>query len=308
MSDLTSRPYAGESDRALLHAVIGARPAARRGDFPSLADLAEMLSVPEVADNIQLWLDAGGQPLGFAIVEPRYDNLYFDVVPAAGFAAVGAAMVAWGVERQRQLKQGEASLITLDTDCREDDTTRRALLDRLGFVPLPQVTVSMVRPLDRPVADPILPPGYTLRSVSGPEEDAAWVRLHRTAWQTGHMTLEERRAMTAEPGYDRALDLVITAPDGALAAYCVGAIYAGENALTGQRVGYLDPVATHPAHQRRGLARALLCVGLQRLQERGMAAARLGTTGGNTAMLKAAEAVGFTVEARKFWLQKALDS
>ena len=61
--------------------------------------------------------------------------------------------------------------------------------------------------------------------------------------------------------------------------------------------GYTDPVATHPAFQRRGLARALLLTGLQLLKQRGVDTAVLSTWGENTAMQQTAKSVGFGVQS-----------
>ena len=65
------------------------------------------------------------------------------------------------------------------------------------------------------------------------------------------------------PLYRRDLDLVAVAPDGSIAAFC--AIWFDD--VT--RSAYFEPVATVPAHQRRGLAKALMSEGLQRLQRMG---------------------------------------
>jgi ribosomal protein S18 acetylase RimI-like enzyme len=78
-----------------------------------------------------------------------------------------------------------------------------------------------------------------------------------------------------------------------LAAYCLCTISQEENALTGNKVGYTDPIGAHPDFQRRGLSRALLLTGLRLLKERGMERAALSTWGGNIAMQKTAESVGF---------------
>ena len=92
------------------------------------------------------------------------------------------------------------------------------------------------------------------------------------------------------------------APDGSLAAYCFCAIYAEENRLSGRSDGVTDPLATHPAHQGRGLARALLCAGMRLLQARGATCAVLGTSSDNLAMQAAARAAGYRVESERVWL------
>ena len=116
------------------------------------------------------------------------------------------------------------------------------------------------------------------------------------------MTVAERSRWMRAPGYDPALDLVAVAPDGSLAAYCFCAIQQEENRLTGRNDGVTDPLATHPRHQSRGLARALLCAGMARLQARGAERALLGTSSDNRAMQAAAQAVGYRIESERVWL------
>ena len=135
-----------------------------------------------------------------------------------------------------------------------------------------------------------------------------WVRLHRLAWGTENMTVEERRSMLQTPFYDPSLDLVVVAPAESLAAYCVCWFSAEENLLTGRKDGYTDPIATHPAYQRRGLARALLLSGLRLPKERGIETARMGAAHENLGMLCAAEGVGFRIESETLWFSKTVSN
>jgi predicted acetyltransferase len=70
--------------------------------------------------------------------------------------------------------------------------------------------------------------------------------------------------------YSRDLDLVAIAPDGAIAAFCT--IWIDD--VT--RSAYFEPVATVPAHRRRGLGKAVLTEGLQRIQRLGATTAFVG--------------------------------
>lgn len=63
--------------------------------------------------------------------------------------------------------------------------------------------------------------------------------------------------------YDPALDLAIETEDGSIAGYSMY-WYDPET-----RVGLVEPVRVHDAYQRRGLARAMVSVGLNRLVEAG---------------------------------------
>ncbi len=115
------------------------------------------------------------------------------------------------------------------------------------------------------------------------------------------MTIAERLTWMRSPDYDPTLDLVAVAADGSLAATCFCAIYKEANRLSGRNEGATDPVATHPAHQGRGLARALLCTGMAALAARGVERAVLGTSSDNLAMQAAARAAGYRVESERVW-------
>jgi mycothiol synthase len=130
------------------------------------------------------------------------------------------------------------------------------------------------------------------------------VVLHRAAFGTPHMTIEGQLSWMRMPEYDPTLDLVAVAPDGALAAYVLCSISKEENLLTGRRVGYTDPVATHPKFQGRGLAKALLVTGLNLLRQRGMEVAGLGTGSWNMAMQATAKSVGYRVASTTILFEK----
>jgi GNAT superfamily N-acetyltransferase len=100
------------------------------------------------------------------------------------------------------------------------------------------------------------------------------------------------------------MDLVIEAPDGRLAAYCVCTIDHANNQRTGRKVGATDPIATHPDFQRRGLAFALLLAGMALHKERGMNAAEMSITSANLPMLAAASKAGFRIVSRKYWFSR----
>jgi ribosomal protein S18 acetylase RimI-like enzyme len=130
------------------------------------------------------------------------------------------------------------------------------------------------------------------------------VALHRAAFGTENLTVEDRLSWMRVPEYDPALDLVVVAPDGILTAYCHCFISAEENARAGRSEGWTDPIATHPTYQRRGLASALLLEGMRRLRARGIETAVLGTSSENIAMQRAAASVGFRAAWTRIWFEK----
>jgi mycothiol synthase len=307
MIGCTDRPYADAPDlQAMIGLLIAARPAERIADYPSVVDLREMLGTSEGRANTRLWEGADGPLVGFAIVRATYGSLLFEVAPWAIDSDVVAQMIAWGEERVRSAEPGLDEPIVLRASSRDDNTGRMALLERYGFVRQDEHTLHMVRPLGEPIPEPQGPKGFVIRHVEGEHEVEALVALHRAAFGTQNLTVEARLSWMRTPEYDPALDLVAVAPDGVLAAYVFCSISHEENGLTGRKDGYTDPVATHPAFQRQGLARALLLTGFGLLKRRGMEHARTGTSSSNTAMQWTAKSVGFRIGSTTVFFAKQL--
>jgi len=301
---LTCHPYAAPHDLDVLLAFLRQiRPPERAADFPSAANLRELLSLTAVQANAALWRNAAGQLAAYALVD-HYNNLIFELDPQLASPDLPGEIIAWGVARRRSRLTEEDESPTLDASCSADNLEQIALLEAHGFVREPITSVHLARSLSEPIPQPVLPPGFTIRPTGGAAEAEAWVVLHRAAFGTEHMELEERLAMLAEPEYDPQVDLMAVAPDGRLAAYCMVQISRSENARTGRSEGYTDPVATHPDFQRRGLARALLLTGLHLLKDRGIATALMGTSSENAPMLATARSVGFVVVSTSVWFSK----
>ncbi len=304
-STFTTRRFAGNQDRlAIEHLLIACRPAGRLSDFPSPQDLYEIVAQLPERYRIELWEGPAGAAVGFAIVDLAYNNLYFEIVPETRDTPIAAEMIEWAGGCLVHDPQAAEPELTLDTACREDDAWRLALLQRHGFVPQPVRTLIYARPLAEAIDAPQLPAGFTIRGAGGEHEAEALVALHRAAFGTDNMTVEERLSMMRVPGYETELDLVAAAPNGSLAAYC----YCIVSHEDGTFVGFTDPVATHPAYQRLGLARSLLLEGMRKLQARGAVTAMLGTSSENLAMQRAAGSAGFHLAWAKVWLSKPLGS
>jgi ribosomal protein S18 acetylase RimI-like enzyme len=298
---IASRPYQGTVDQeAIIQLIARIRPRQRLADYPSVVDLQELFSLAEVQRRTRLWFQDPGRLAGYAFVDDL-SNLYWEADPESGSAFEGA-LLDWVIAEADQAAQERRQSDPPGISCRSDDRRRITLLEQRGFRGQPGA-LRLARSLEQPIPAPVLPPGFSLRPSRGAAEAEAWVALHRAAHQTELMTVERRLSITGVEDYDPALDLVAVAPDGRLAAYCVGSISRRENELTGCKAGYTDPAATHPDFQRRGLCRALLCAVMQLLRERGMETARLGTSRENQAMRLAAEGVGFRVESETFWYE-----
>ena len=127
----------------------------------------------------------------------------------------------------------------------------------------------------------------------------ALLTLHRAAFGTEKMTVELRQAMMNAPQYEMNLDLLAIAPDGSLAGFCICSL--DEN---NKSIGHTDPIGVHPLHQHKGLAKALVNVGISMLAKRGVKKVELGTSSENTAMQQLASSLHFSCYSEKIWFSK----
>lgn len=260
----------------------------------AIVDFEEAMQLPEVQSTLRIWRAADGSPAAFVYVD-AYANFWFEVADPAWLSPQREAdMVSWAVECIR--RRGEASL---DACCDVAWTWRRDLLLRQGFVAQAMRSLHYARPLTLPLAESPLPAGFLLRPVQGEDEVAALVELHRAAFGTDHMTVEERLAIMRAPGYLPTLDLVMVAPSGQLCAFCIG----GWDVE--QQQAYTDPIGVHPDFQGRGLGRAILTAALRHLtmaaEHPQQVVVKLGTSSENLAMQRLAEATGFSKVSETAW-------
>lgn len=292
---LTMRPFDGQDDlRAMIELTLAVRPRERMADFPGAVELGEMLARPAVSSQTRLWLE-GERLEAWGLVD-EWTNIHFaGREPAKRWAG---EMLAWaeGVARER----GEAELTA---NAAERDRARIALLRARGFELREERTLHYVRSLEEPLPEPALPPGFAIRPLREDEVEAAAL-LHRQAFGSEYMTVENRRAMMQGEVYRPEGDLMAVAPDGRLVGYTIASMSLVENAASGRMDGFTDPVAVHPEFRRLGLASALMAAGFRLLQGWGATRARLGTSSENVGMQRAAEAVGYRVESAMVWLGK----
>lgn len=158
------------------------------------------------------------------------------------------------------------------------DALRQDILARRGYAKQGDPEHQWRRQLDTPIPEVPLAPGYTIRSLGDGLELLERCYASGLGFHEGDIKIavENRddptwyRNIQTAPLYRRDLDLVAVAPDGAIASFCT--IWFDD--VT--RSAYYEPVATVPAHQRRGLSRALLTEGLRRLRRMGALVAGVG--------------------------------
>ena len=300
--EITTRPYSGAADQdAVLDLLRVCRAASRERCSPNVAQLrVSLLGSPPLdpTRNARLWEDAAGQVCGFAMIWRPRNHLVFFVHPEARRGAVEPLILAWAVKRAEEIGKGQGERIQLRVHRPAGDAGLITLLERHGFVREAGCSLRFTRPLDEPIPEPVLPPGFTIRAVAGEAEVEARVVLQRDAFGTSRQTVESRLAFMRDPAYILDLDLVAVAPDGTRAAFIVGGIEPDEDLPGGPRHGFTDPIGTRPSFRRLGLARALLLEASRRLQARGVEIVEVSTDSGNTATQALLASVGYHLAHR----------
>jgi mycothiol synthase len=136
-----------------------------------------------------------------------------------------------------------------------------------------------------------------VRNVRGDEDLEQRAAVANSAFGSNWHRVETVRVLQRAPTYRQDLDLVVVAPEGTFAAYCV--VWFGE----ANRLGWFEPVGTHPAHRRRGLAKAMMCEGLRRLRALGATVACVGC-GTDEAANRLYESAGFSDFERDYHWRK----
>jgi mycothiol synthase len=281
--------------------IQGMRDLMRRLSSKStVVDFEEQLLLSTVQSTLRCWKHKG-QLISFAFIDD-YNNLWFETEPESVYLdEVESEIVEWGIHCIKRINTGAASANTLDSTCPADHSQRIKMLEKYGFESQSIRSLYYSRSLNEPIPEFPLPQGYTIRCVHGKHEVEELVTLHRAAFGTDHMTIEQRLAMMSTPDYVPELDLVAVAPDGELAAFCVCGI-----SVLDKDYGTTDPIGTHPKAQRLGLGKAIVSEGLLRLKSCGAKSAKLGTSSENIAMQNLAASLGFICILEKRWFSKAV--
>jgi ribosomal protein S18 acetylase RimI-like enzyme len=296
---VSSRHYEDEHDLAdMQRLLMEARSRTDDWRYPHVGDLTFtyfMIACHlKPQEHIRLWHDDQGRLVGYAVLgeDPSFD---WQVVPECEWSGIETEAMAWAEMRlaelrRRDVQQWGGSLVS---GARQDNGRRRVFLGQHGFRYSGEFAeVNMLRSLDEPIHDAVLPAGHQIRAVGGAAEIPQRAAAHREVWQPwtdGNVSDEEYARFVQLPGYDRDLDVVAVAPDGLIAATVNGWMDPVN------RIGCLGQVGARPAYRRRGLTRAALLEALRRLQARGMRHACISTGVSNVPAIRLYESVGFEI-------------
>lgn len=181
-----------------------------------------------------------------------------------------------------------------------------AFAEAMGYAPV-RYHFEMRRDLREPIPDVPLPDGLEVRPVLLEHYRAIWdadAEAFQDHWDRAVVTEEDFERFLAEPDLDPSLWQVAWDGDE-VAGLIINGIYRNEIEKTGEKVGWLDSVATRRPWRRRGVAGALIARSLAVLRERGMDFAQLGVDNHSlTGALGLYESFGFKPTRTWMFLRK----
>jgi ribosomal protein S18 acetylase RimI-like enzyme len=194
----------------------------------------------------------------------------------------------------------------MDVWCHNDNDILASALTTGGFSPT--ADYQNQKRLDLTTAQlvmPSLPAEYRIRTMGTDltVTDQMGQLLNSTFRRNIHSGAEYRTFQQLAPSYRAEFDTVIYDSHGTLVAT------AGLTIHETQSFAVVEPVATHPAHQRRGLARAALTHGLIHAQHIGIQTAWIEAWHSNSAANHAYNHVGFVdVTQHQRWQRNTTSS
>jgi ribosomal protein S18 acetylase RimI-like enzyme len=274
-----------------------------RGKKLHVTDLPYQLTTRALEDpeNVRLWRDETGRLLGWIVMQIPFDSLDF-AVRSEMEAELLPQMLAWADERSRARPEMIPLGTPEDKPCWfvnifADQTACRRILEAAGFADQGDVgeyswsKVFMKRSADLPVNEYRIPPGFVVRPLKGQEEVEAYVQLHREVFGSKIMNPDWRRRTLLHPDYTPDLDLVVAAPDGRLAAFCVSWLDSHGTEVIGQ----IEPLGCHRDFRCYALGRVALAEGLRRLKAHGAAQIFVETDSWRNTAFQLYESMGFKV-------------
>jgi ribosomal protein S18 acetylase RimI-like enzyme len=218
-------------------------------DFLFGGNARRALSDPSFfARNMHIWRK-NGAIAGLAVAE-RGEAVTLQVHP--DHRDLEEDMVLWA--RKRHSHAGAAGIM-----CNDFDFHHKELLKRHGFAFAEESGITRrfdtrMTPINAPLAE-----GYELLTFREMNDPASYVEAVRAAFGRETLDMQWLRSKQQAPSISEDW-IIIAALNGKCAAFCDVRISWRD------RCAEIDPVGTHPQHQRRGLARACLVEAMIRLR------------------------------------------
>jgi hypothetical protein len=217
-------------------------------------------------ENASLWFDENQQLVAWAVLQTPFWTVDIVCHPALAIQ-LHPQILTWADQRARFIANTSYGHPAWYIMAFSSQASLIRDLEEAGFQSQADVgedswsKVLMERSGQKPVEVHQPPPGYIVRSLAGESEVDKYVELHRSVFESKNMTVEWRMRTLLHPAYKPGLDIVVEAPGGQLAAFCI--CWLNEKTGTGQ----VEPMGCRAEFRGLGLGRVAFSTGLHRLQQ-----------------------------------------
>ncbi len=247
-----------------------------------------------VLDRIGLWED-DGEVVALATCEADLGEAFIMVRP--GYSRLKGAMLDYAERKLSRVMDSGRRFLRVHVN--DFDHDLRAAVKAKGYkedMTGPEYRTITMMTIARPFPEVTLPVGFGLKSL---QDDDDIRKVDRVMWRGFNHPgeppgdLKERRRKLSAPHLRKDLNIVVEAPSGHFVAY--GGIWY----VPGNRVAYVEPVATDPDYRRMGLGRAAVLESVR----------RAGELGAKVAFVESAQpfylAIGFVPQfERHLWVRR----
>ena len=246
---------------------------------------------------VGMWEDSSGEIIGVSCIEhPDLRHSQFGEIfiqRHSGHPDLIEEMVAYGEDHYRHPDKNRCFMWAY-----ENDRDLCAVLEKRGYVRQDEPRSHHLECVFGNLPPRHLPEGFRLVSMA----DECDIDRRREIFGRGFNHEDPKewpsafsyRELQRAPDYRLDHDLVVIAPDGTYAACALVWLD------TKNRVGHLEPLATHPDFRRMGLAEQILAEGIRRLRAEG--ATHMPMTGGFEPFYRA---FGFVErETERLWVKE----
>lgn len=244
--------------------------------------------------NTQLWF-AGDQLVAWAVLQPPFWAIDYVIHPAYE-TSLHPTILDWVEKRARAALLTPYGRPAWYINVFSTQTNRIAEFEQRGYQcqsdlgedSWSKVLMRRVDPAPVKIYRPRTP-GFTIRPLAGEAEVPAYVDLHQAVFGTPNMQVDWRQRTLRHPAYRPDLDIVVAAPDGRLAAFCIG-WYDAE-----LQAGQIEPLGCHADFRKFGLGRVALTEVMARLQALGAQTIYVETDNYRDIAFRLYQSVGFEV-------------
>lgn len=286
---ITPRPYAGLHDlEAMKTLVVEGSRAVPGFIYPHPGDLDWWLfyGAPSrgqaLSEAVWLWYDENERLNGWVYI----NGCDFDMAlqPELRGTAFEAEVVSW--TEAHLMPQAQQENKPVAAAAWQSDTALCSLLEAQGYTGSDYL-IAFERTLEGTLPQADLPPGFSILNRMYVNEADQRADAHANSFSPSRMTTEHYEHFMQAPGYDLELDVVVLSPHAIFAAYAMCWIDSVNH------VGIFEPVGTRKDMQRKGLGKAALVEGMERMKARGMKTVHVLTWIKDTGNIAFYKSVGF---------------